>query len=224
MTSEERKAWEKTQRENRIIDIAQEIFFEYGYENATILQIAKAAGYNKRTIYLYFKDKEEIFLAVVLRGLEILHDRLKLVTDANDKQKNYLRAMGEVFFNFSLEFPDFLKLIMIFESNNCFYYKDLKPSIEPGRFQQACQTQTDAVADIMTGTLQKAIGQGTIKTSLTPIQMMLVLWGQVFGVMQIILMRREHFQDAFGISYYDLFESFLDMVERGISTGGTTVS
>ena len=208
MTSEERKTWERTQRENRIADIAQEILFEYGYEHTTILQIAKAAGYNKRTIYLYFKDKEEIFLAVVLRGLSIMYDMLEQSLRSSESKIRELRALGEVFFKFSLEHPEFLKLIMIFESNNCIYYKDLKPPLEPGKYQKACQAKTDAVADLMTGALKKAIENGSIKTKLTPVQLMLVLWGQVFGVMQIILMRQEHFKDAFGISYSDLFQSF----------------
>ncbi len=219
MTSEERKAWERKQRESRIIDIAQQVLFEHGYENATILQIAKSAGYNKRTIYLYFKDKEEIFLAVVLRGLETLYNLLKDATKESKDQRNQLRKLGEVFFNYSLEHPEFLKLIMTYESNNCIYYKEQKSIEEQGVYQEACQNKTDAIADIMTGTIKEAKDSGAIKTDLTPVQMMLILWGEVFGVMQIILMRREHFKDAFGISYHQLFESFMNMVEAAISPG-----
>lgn len=216
MSSEERKAWGKTQRENRIIDIAQQVFFEYGYESTTIQEIANAAGYNKRTLYLYFKDKEEIFLAVVLRGLEILHDMLKEAIDQPKEGFSVLRGLGERFFDFSLKHSEFLKLIMIFESHNCVYYEDVKVISETGRFQKLCQAKTDAIADLMTGAIQRSIERGTIKTDLTPVQLMLILWGQVFGVMQIILMRREHFSDAFGIGYEDLFQSFMDLVEKGV--------
>ncbi len=216
MTSEERKSWERTQRKNRIIDIAQDIFFQNGYEKTTIFQIAEAAGYNKRTLYLYFKDKEEIFLAVVLRGLEILHNWFQHTLNTADDETNKLRKLSEVFFKFSLEHTEYLKLIMIFESNNCVYYEDQPRKEEKDQFQEACQAKTNAIAEIITGSLQKAIDEGSIRTNLTPVQLMLVLWGQVFGVMQIILMRQKHFQDAFGISYHDLFQSFLDMVETGI--------
>lgn len=216
MTTEERKAWERAQKENRIIDIAQEILFEQGYENTTILQIAEAVGYNKRTLYLYFRDKEEIFLGVVLRGLTLLHDMLKQTVNDAQQDKKGLRALGETFFRFSLEHPEYLKLIMLFESNNCIYYKDASVDEDRGRFQQACQAKTDAIADLMTGSIQRAIDEGRVKTELTPVQLMLILWGQVFGVMQIILMRKDHFEDAFGISYTQLFQSFLDTVESGI--------
>lgn len=219
MTSEERKAWERKQRENRIVDIAQDIYFKKGYEETTIIEIAEAAGYNKRSIYLYFRDKEEIFLAVVLRGLKIMLEMVKTASETKPQNGNILRSIGEAFFRFSLKHPEFLKLVMIYESNHCIYYHAgdaLKE--ERGCFADECQKTTDAIADIMTGTIRKAIDSGHIRTDLTPVQLMLILWGEVFGVMQIILMRKEHFEDAFGISYRRLFESFLDMVETSLSS------
>lgn len=217
MTSEERKAWERQQRENRIVDIAQDIFFENGYEETTIIEIARAAGYNKRSIYLYFRDKEEIFLAVVLRGLKIMLEMVKAAGKAASQDSSALRNMGDAFFRFSLQHPEFLKLVMIYESNHCIYYHSEELKEERGYYAEECQKTTDAIADIMTGTIRKAIDSGHIKTDLTPVQLMLILWGEVFGVMQIILMRKEHFEDAFGISYRKLFESFLDMVEASLS-------
>ena len=65
MAGTERKAWEQQQRRNRIIDNAEFVFLRDGYDGATIPAIAAAAGYNKRTLYLYFQDKQELFLAVV---------------------------------------------------------------------------------------------------------------------------------------------------------------
>jgi len=58
--------------------------FTKGYDAATIIEIARACGYNKRSIYLYFRDKEELFLAVVLRGLEQLHTRLEKAAGLED--------------------------------------------------------------------------------------------------------------------------------------------
>ena len=82
MDASDRKVWEQTQRKNRLVDIAEEVFFSKGYNGTTIPMIAAAAGYNKRTIYLYFKDKEALFLAVVLRGLKQLHQSLRTAVAA----------------------------------------------------------------------------------------------------------------------------------------------
>ncbi len=213
MTSEDRKAWEKQQRENRIIDMAEPVFFKNGYDATTIIEIAKASGYNKRSIYLYFKDKEEIFLAVVLRGLILLYEQLLKASDTSD-----IRDMGQAFFDFSLAHPDYLKQIMVYEANTCVYQPDKQTGNKAtGPYRERCQEKTDALAGLMTQCLDKAIAEGQIETDLSPEQLMLILWGQVFGVMQIILMRRQGFKETYGISYKALFATFLDMTTKALS-------
>ena len=216
MEKEDRKAWERRQRETRIVDIAQEVFFKNGFDNTTIIEIAKAAGYSKRAIYLYFKDKEEIFLAVVLRGLTLLNEMLEKAYKDPGEDRNGLQAMGTAYYNFSLEHPEFLQLIMIYESDTCIYYKERKPDFTGQFFKEECQKKTDAMAETITRAIQRELDAGTIKTTLTPTQLMLILWGQVVGVMQIILMRKQHFEDAFGIDYRSLFVAFQDMLENGM--------
>ncbi|MCP4722950.1 MAG: TetR/AcrR family transcriptional regulator, partial [Desulfobacteraceae bacterium] len=210
--SEDRKAWEKKQRENRIIDMAQDIFFKNGYEFTTIIEIAKASGYNKRSIYLYFKDKEDIFLAVVLRGLTQLHGILE--TASKDQS---IQSIGKAFFDFSLDHPDYLKLIMVYEANTCVYNPGTLKNAAPGSNKHLCQQKTDSIADLITRLIARGIENKSIKTSLEPAQLMLLLWGQVFGVMQIILMRQAHFQETYNISYEDLFAAFMDMAGLALS-------
>ena len=215
MKSEDRKAWEKQQRRNRSIDIAQDIFFKKGYEVSTIIEIAAASGYNKRSIYLYFKDKEEIFLAIVLRGLTQLFQILE--TAPVDQG---IQGLGQAFFDFSLAHPDYLKLIMIYEANTCVYSAGAVKPDDRGSYKGRCQQQTDAIADLITRFIARGIEKDTIKTALAPAQLMLLLWGQVFGVMQIITMRQKHFYETYGISYQDLFSVFMDMTERALSGPG----
>ncbi len=216
MDSVSRKEWEKEQRKNRIVDISQDIFFTKGYENTTIKAIADAAGYNKRTIYLYFKDKEQLFLAVVLRGLTLLYTMFEEAFSDTDSPTG-LRDFGRAFFDFSLKHPEYLSLIMIYESKNWIYYKD-SDKTEPYEFyNDECQKKTDQIADIISNAIGTGIENGAINTTLTPVQLMLILWGQVFGVMQIIIMRKKHFEDAYGIGYDELFSSFMDIMEKSIT-------
>jgi AcrR family transcriptional regulator len=62
-----------------ILNIASEIFLEDGYSEASINEMCRRSGISKHTIYRYFKNKEQLFLAVIdkelegnLEGLEIL--------------------------------------------------------------------------------------------------------------------------------------------------------
>ncbi|MCG8619671.1 MAG: TetR/AcrR family transcriptional regulator [Desulfobacterales bacterium] len=219
MTSEARKAWERQQRENRIIDMAEPVFFKKGYDATTIIEIADASGYNKRSIYLYFRDKEDIFLAVVLRGLKLLYTEIETASGISDGAPLDLKKLGRAFYDFSLAHPDYLKLIMVYEASTCVYRQDSPDGNGPeaDTYKRRCQEKTDALADLMTRCLAKAIQDGQIRTDLTPEQLMLILWGQVFGVIQIILMRREGFSDTYGTSYESLFNTFLDMTAKSLS-------
>jgi len=57
------------QRE-RILDVAQALFLQQGLENTTMVDIARAAGITKVTLYRYFPNRDEIALAVYPRMLQ----------------------------------------------------------------------------------------------------------------------------------------------------------
>ncbi len=218
MESQSRKEWEKEQRRNRIIDIAQELMLKEGYSGITIEEIARTAGYNKRTIYLYFIDKEDIFLAVVLRGQHILKEALQKAFLKGDDNAAYER-LGRAFFNFSFEHPGFFALIMEYESRVHVYYGD--PVNEDSKsFRTQCQNESNEYGRIVTDAIESDLKAGVIKSLLTPRQLMIMLWAQIFGVMQILLMRRKMFRESFGISHEEFFEYFLSVIRRGLKDSG----
>ncbi|PIF05120.1 MAG: TetR family transcriptional regulator, partial [Draconibacterium sp.] len=60
-----------TNREN-ILKIAREIFSKYGYKKTTLDDIASAVRKGKSSLYYYFKSKEDLFHAVIMKEVEIL--------------------------------------------------------------------------------------------------------------------------------------------------------
>jgi AcrR family transcriptional regulator len=52
-------------KRRQIIDGAREVFLSRGFDAASMGDIAKAAGVSKGTLYVYFKDKDELFFAIV---------------------------------------------------------------------------------------------------------------------------------------------------------------
>ena len=72
MGIKERREREKEERRRSILDCARSLFFEHGYENVTISQIATAAELGKGTVYSYFDSKESIYIAILREGIGIL--------------------------------------------------------------------------------------------------------------------------------------------------------
>ncbi|HEY8003809.1 MAG TPA: TetR/AcrR family transcriptional regulator [Phenylobacterium sp.] len=58
---------DRDQRRERILDVAQEVFLEEGFANASMSTIAARLGGSKGTLYNYFKSKDELFRAYVER-------------------------------------------------------------------------------------------------------------------------------------------------------------
>lgn len=59
-----------------LVDVARQLFAKKGFENTTMNDIAKLSGKGRRTLYTYFKNKEEVFYAVIETELERLSDKL----------------------------------------------------------------------------------------------------------------------------------------------------
>ncbi len=61
-----------------IIDVARQLFAKHGVAATTINDIADASGRGRRTLYTYFKNKEEIFHAVIEGELEYIKHEIEI--------------------------------------------------------------------------------------------------------------------------------------------------
>ncbi len=63
-----------------LIDVARMLFAKKGFTATTMADVALASGRGRRTLYTYFRSKEEIYSAVISNELERLSDRLDEVS------------------------------------------------------------------------------------------------------------------------------------------------
>ena len=68
----ERKEREKQQRREEIMQAAEEVFFSKGFEKSTMDDVAEKAELSKGTLYLYFKSKEDLHMAVARKAINLL--------------------------------------------------------------------------------------------------------------------------------------------------------
>ncbi len=74
----------------KLVDVARTLFAKNGLENTTMNDIALASQKGRRTLYTYFKNKEEIYYAVIEAELERLSDRMMEVARLNISLENKL--------------------------------------------------------------------------------------------------------------------------------------
>ena len=62
----------------KLVDVARQLFARKGVEDTTMNDIAVASKKGRRTLYTYFKSKDQIYMAVVESELEMLSDSMEL--------------------------------------------------------------------------------------------------------------------------------------------------
>ena len=108
----ERKEREREEMRILILDAAQKLFLATGFEKVSIRNIADAIEYSPATIYLYFKDKNELLFALHQRGFVKMVQEfqpLLLLTDPFEK----LVEMGRSYIRFAVENPELFDLMFI---------------------------------------------------------------------------------------------------------------
>ncbi|MBU4317231.1 MAG: TetR/AcrR family transcriptional regulator [Proteobacteria bacterium] len=81
MGIQERKEREKERRKQQIIVAAKRVFSEKGFSKSTMEDIASEAELSPGTLYLYFKNKEELYASLSLRILQYMNIRIQHVND-----------------------------------------------------------------------------------------------------------------------------------------------
>ncbi|MCD4651578.1 MAG: TetR/AcrR family transcriptional regulator [Candidatus Cloacimonetes bacterium] len=112
-----RKQREKEIRKSDIIDAAQRLFLKKGFSETTMNDIAREAEFTKKTLYAYFRSKEEIFLSVHLRGLEKRWQlqQSTLMNVSTGYEMLYSLARG--YYKFYTQYPEYLRLQMHWDMN-----------------------------------------------------------------------------------------------------------
>jgi AcrR family transcriptional regulator len=108
----DRKEREKLEMKRLIMDAAMRMFVEAGYEKTSIRNIAEKIEYSPATIYLYYKDKDELLYDVQAQGFAQLLELFQQKATAKDPFKK-LGQMSKIYVDFGMAHPDIYDLMFI---------------------------------------------------------------------------------------------------------------
>lgn len=111
-----KKRGEGHTRRDEILWAAKELFLKEGYVATTIRRIAEVVGVSAPALYLYFKDKEAILLALCDQTFGSLLDRMAEIENRHLPPIERLRHCGEAYVRFALDNPR--EYWLIFMSGN----------------------------------------------------------------------------------------------------------
>ncbi|WP_027000168.1 TetR/AcrR family transcriptional regulator [Eisenibacter elegans] len=210
----ERKEREKLERRNAIVDAAERVFFSQGLERASMEQIAQEAELSKGTLYLYFKNKEDLFKAVVLRGFIALRRKLKEAALPQDSGLENVKAISQAYISFANEHLGYFNAILLYQ-NDMFDSGDLNgvsiKSLEGG----------NAVIGVLIHAIEKGIDDRSILPHIQPVETAFVLWSQITGLLQVIQRKMRIISFHYRIKSDDLLNHYFELLIRSLTNPAT---
>lgn len=204
----ERKERERLQRREEITQAAEKVFFTKGFENATMEDIAEFAELSKGTLYLYFKSKEDLHMAVGLKAIQLLSHNSEPVRDSDQDAIEKLVSLGRICIAFSESHPDHMRAILSMEG---FEIRSLSYTLT--ELQELIQEQSPVGMVIQV--VEQGVSEGLIRSDIPPVLMGHTLWMQLISVIRFVMMKKSLF-DMLHLSPTEVYESHFQLVLKGI--------
>ena len=208
----ERREREKEKRKNDIGNAAERVFFEKGHENATMDDVANEAELSKGTLYLYFKNKEDLYLAIHLRGNKILHSLFMKAVKNKKTGIEKTRSVGKAYVEFFKKYPNYFNAMLYYESHDFDFADQDSVAAE-------CLIEGKATLELLIESIVIGIKDGSIRSDIDPVKTALNLWGQTTGVLQIASLKEKIvLAQHFSISAQDVIDYNFDLIYHALKS------
>ncbi len=185
----------------KLIEIARQLFAKKGIENTTMNDIATASDKGRRTIYTYFRNKRDIYNAVVKTESDKIIDKL---TQIIDKPEPVVQKLMDFIF---VRFECYKDAVLRNGSLRAGFFMDIR------KVDRARRSTTNMEANILKQILNEGVSQGVFKIKhVEQTAMVMILSLQGLDVPYI----RDNFAEL-GIEKLKLREYLKDFILNGIS-------
>ena len=194
MTMKEKKKAKRV----AILDAALEVFSQKGFQSTKIIEIAKTANVADGTIYLYFKNKDDLFIAAfeafMNKQLEEIRETLNNIPNEYERLHKFLELHADLFTNN----PDTARLMFIELRQTPEFYKKY-PDFWP------LKEYTEYARELC----QDAIDKGFIRETDTEILVTLMMGTMDFALIEWLLGNKEK-------SLYKVKDAIIDILHNGL--------
>lgn len=215
----ERREEEKERRKEEILDAAELVFSEKGFDAATMDQVARKARVSRALVYVYFKDKAALHLAICVRGLKTLREMFEAARKEHGSGDEQIRAIGRAYMAFAETYPTHFAALSRFEASHHEVLPE-DPCCAAAEMIQAGQK----VHEQTVLALAKGMADKTLRNDLDNLmQISITLWGFTHGTIQLAQTKSD-FMATMGISKEAFMNQAIELVMQSLinrNCGGT---
>lgn len=175
----ERRQEERDRRRAEIVDAAEALYAETGWDAVTMDQVARRARLSRALVYVYFRDRADLHLALVERAFESLRQRFEDACVGAPSGLEEVVGIGRAYFAFAREVPHYFDACMRFQA-----HASPDGNLPPN--EEACLAVGHRVHEVIAAALDRGVADGSIRPDIgDPYLTALSLWAFSHGVIQI---------------------------------------
>jgi AcrR family transcriptional regulator len=156
--------------QNTILAAARDEFAEYGLGGARVDRIAERAALNKRLIYYYFQDKEQLFQAVLEQAYRDIREQEARLHLTELEPPTAVRRLIEFTWNYYLAHPEFMTLL---NSANLHKARHLTES-------KRARELNSPLIETLAAVLERGRREGTFRGGVDPVQLYVSIAGMAY--------------------------------------------
>ncbi len=207
--SKVRRREEKEQRREEIVDAAEVVFMRQGFATAKMEDVAKAAGVSRALVYLYFRNKEELYFAICVRALKLLRERFTAAAAQAPTGFDQIYAIGREYVRFAADSPGYFLALSHLESHS-------PGEVAAGSIEREALDAGKAVHAVTIAAIEQGRRDGSVRTdSGDALLLALSLWAFSHGTIQLAITKKNLFADV-GVELADFTEASLQLGLSGL--------
>lgn len=215
MVKQSRKEREKEARREVILDAAEVVIRERGFESATMDDIAEKAELGKGTLYLYFKNKTSIYVAICERGSRKLNIEMGRVLTMEMNGLKMIEEIGHAYLAFIRENPHYFHAFSYYEG---IMDEDILTGSEIAR---QCEENARTAMTYIVRSIQIGMQDGSIDDGYDPKELGIIIWGASKGIVNMSFLKQKGHHnsilDDVEFSLESLIENFIQLLSTGLT-------
>lgn len=166
------KEREKKERQNDIINASRKLINEKDFDEISMDEIAREIGLGKSTLYLYFKNKESLYFAIVLKGIKIWEKMVKKAVNDDKNGLDKLISFKNANKDFSNRYPEYFRLL--YSPTSIKKQFDMEKMNNSAEFQEVRKIFKEILSVGIDAT-QEALDSGDIREGIDPVEAIIFL-------------------------------------------------
>ena len=172
--SARRRTEHRAELRGAILAAATRLLADQGYEAFSLRRLAERIGYSATTIYLHFRDKDDLVVAVMTAGFALFAERLRAAVASSRDPFEQLRALADAYVTFGLEQAVEYRVMFM---QRCELWERLSET-ERGEMLGSYALLEDTVRRVLASGRTRRLPAEAVSA---------VLWAQVHGLVTLLL-------------------------------------